>query len=128
MPSRGGMEAGIGPAVSLDTKGVRPPVSNSVGDGRQQAYPNQGSTQAYTNQGTPQLHAVQELKVALPPVTAPVERVIPIQVEGGRTVYNAQSSVSGRGSPVPTGPMARVTLEEKVRFISLKAQRYPFDT
>ena len=90
--SRGGMEGGVGPAVTLDTRGVRSQVRGVV-------QPSQGDA-------APQL---QGLKVALPPVTAPVERVIPIQMDGGRTVYQPQSTAQ-------TAAMARVTLDDKVEY------------
>lgn len=98
MASRGGTEGGIGPAVSLDLRGIRPPARYSFGD------------------NIPQSHPMQGLKVALPPVTASVERIIPIHVEGGRTVIPAQTSAQGssKWANPPSVAMARVTLNEKV--------------
>ncbi|XP_070209823.1 OTU domain-containing protein 7B-like [Littorina saxatilis] len=79
--SRGGTEGGVGPAVTLDTRGIRPNPQGQQGQG---------------------------LTVALPPVAASVERVIPIEIEGGTMMYHPKSS-----APATAG-MARVTQDEKV--------------
>ena len=97
--STGGMEGGVGPAVTLDTRGVRSQVRGVM-------QPTPGNTAAQ----------VQGLKVALPPVKAPVERVIPIQIDGGRTEYQRESNV-------PAMAMARVTLDDKVKFFISTVER-----
>ncbi|KAL8613400.1 hypothetical protein ACOMHN_057120 [Nucella lapillus] len=93
--SRGGMEGGVGPAVSLDTRGVRPSGRVIPGD------------------PGPQVHPAEGLKVMLPPVRAPAERVIPVQVEGGRTVFQSQSG-GGSADPTAAAAVSRIALNEKV--------------
>ena len=83
----------MGPAVSLDTRGVR-----SIGP-------------------SPQIHRMEGLKVALPPLGGPKERIIPIQVEGGRSAYQPQSSAA---VVPPSSSMARVILDEKVMTVVMR--------
>ncbi|KAK7481333.1 hypothetical protein BaRGS_00027413 [Batillaria attramentaria] len=107
--SGGGMVGGVGPAVVFDPRMIRPPVG---------AEPARAA--AMSGGAVPQ-GVAEGLRVALPPVRAPAERVIPIQVEG-RTVCNPQSTAGGVvASGVPPDPVqssaagvARVTLNEKV--------------
>ncbi|XP_025077085.1 OTU domain-containing protein 7B-like isoform X1 [Pomacea canaliculata] len=72
-PSSGEMPKSIGPAVEFDPQEVRAPVSTAC----------RSSTGNF-------LQGIEGLRVALPPAHTPVERVIPIRMEG-RTVSYPQS-------------------------------------
>ncbi|XP_076443310.1 uncharacterized protein LOC143281908 [Babylonia areolata] len=93
-PSRGGMEGGIGPAVSLDTRGVRA-----------------GGRVLVAGDPGPQVLPMQGLTVRLPPVKAQEERVIPVRLDGGRSQYQSQSMTLAHP---PTTTLARISLEDKM--------------
>ena len=95
--SRGGTEGGVGPAVTLDARGVRSQA--------------RGMAQPSPSDVAPQ---VQGLKVALPPVTSStsVDRALPIQMDGGRTAAHPAPQPAS-----PTVALARATLDEKVKTV-----------
>lgn len=110
------MVGGVGPAVVFDQRASRLPAATNA---------TSGTTVMSVNASG------QSLRVALPPARAQAERVIPIEVDGGRIVYNLQSAVAESKSAgiapdsvqSTAASMARVTLNEKV--IPSKPQMVP---